>query len=55
MDADYADDIALLANISAQTDSLLHSLEKAAGGIGLHGNVDKTEYMRFNQNQTSPP
>ena len=48
-DADYADDIALLANTSAQAKILLHSLERAAGGIGLHVNADKTEYMCFNQ------
>ena len=40
MDADYADDIALLANTPAQAKSLLHSLEWAAGGIGLHVNAD---------------
>ena len=51
-DMDYADDVALLANTPAQAKSLLHSLEKAAGSIGLHVNVDKTEYMCFNQNQT---
>ena len=44
-DADYADDIALLANTSGQAESLLHSLERAAGGKGLHVNADKTEYM----------
>ena len=49
MDADYADDIALLANIPTQSESLLHSLEGAAGGIGFHVNADKTEYMCFNQ------
>ena len=32
-DVDYTDDIALLANTPAQAESLLHSLEKAAGGI----------------------
>ena len=37
-DADYADDIALL-----------HSVKRAAAGIGLHVNADKTEYMCFNQ------
>ena len=26
-----------------------YSLERAATGIGLHVNADKTEYMRFNQ------
>ena len=49
MDADYANDIALLADTPAQTESLLHSLERAAGGIGLHVNTDKTEYIYFNQ------
>ena len=48
-DADYTDDIALLANSPAKAESLLHSLERAAGGIGLHVNADKTEYMCFNQ------
>ena len=44
-DADYTDDIALLA----QAETLLHSLERAAAGIGLHVNAHKTEYMCFNQ------
>ena len=43
MDVDYANDIALLANTPAQAESLLHSLEQAAGTIGLHVNADKTE------------
>ena len=41
-DVDYADDIVLLANTPAQAKSLLHSLERAAGGISLHVNADKT-------------
>ena len=45
----YADDIVLLANLPAQAESLLHSLEQAAGGIGLYFNADKTEYMCFNK------
>ena len=49
MDADYADDIALLVNSTTQAKSLLHSLEQAAGGIGIHVNADKTEYACFNQ------
>ena len=48
-DADYADDIALLANTPNQAETLLHSLERAASGIGLHVNAHKTEFMRFNQ------
>ena len=49
MDADYTDDIALLANSPARAKTLLHSLEQAAGGVGLHVNADQTEYMCFNQ------
>ena len=48
-DADYTDDIAILANTPNQTETLLHSLEQAAAGIGLHVNAYKTEYMCFNQ------
>ena len=48
-DADYADDIALLANTPNQANTLLHSLERAAAGIGLHVNAHKTEYMCYNQ------
>ena len=48
-DADYANNIALLANTPAQADTLLHTLERAAGGIGPHVSADKTEYMCFNQ------
>ena len=48
-DADYADDIAILANAPAQAKTLLHSLQRAAGGTGLHVNVHKTEYMCLNQ------
>ena len=48
-DADYADDIAILANTPAQAETLLHSLERAAAGIGLHVNAQKMEYVCFNQ------
>ena len=48
-DADYADDIALLANALNQAETLLDSLERAAAGIGLHVNAHKTEYMCYNQ------
>ena len=48
-DADYADDIAILANTPNQAETLLHSLEPAAACIGLHVNAHKTEYMCFNQ------
>ena len=42
-DEDYADDIALLANKPAQA----KSLERAAGGIGVHVNADKTILMLY--------
>ena len=44
-DADYADDIALLANTPTQAETLLHSLEQAAAGVGLYVNAHKMEYM----------
>ena len=47
-DADYADDIAILANTPNQTETLLHSLERAAVGIG-YVNAHKMEYMCYNQ------
>ena len=47
-DADYTNDIALLANTPAQAETLLHSLEQADAGISLHVNADKMEYMFFN-------
>ena len=46
-DADYTDDLALLADTPAQVKSLLHSLEQAARGIGLY--IDKTVFMCFDQ------
>ena len=48
-DADYADDIAILPNTPNQAETQLHSLERAAAGIGLHVNAHKTEYMCYNQ------
>ena len=48
-DVGYADDITLLANTPAQVEPMLHSLERASAGIGLHVNADKTEYICLNQ------
>ena len=48
-DADYADDIVILANTPDQVETLPHSLERAAAGIGLYVNAHKTEYMCYNQ------
>ena len=47
-DTDYADDIVILANTPDQAETLLHSLERAAAGIGLYVNAHKTEYMCYN-------
>ena len=49
MDAEYADDIAFLVNTPNQTETLLHTLEHATAGIGLHVNAHKTEYMWYYQ------
>ena len=46
---DYANDIVLLTNATTQGETLLQSLEWAVGGIGLHVNTDKMEYVCFNQ------
>ena len=48
-DANFADDLALLANTPNQAETLPHSLERATAGIGLHVNAHKTEYMCYNQ------
>ena len=48
-EVDHADDTALLANMPNQAETLLHSLERAAAGISLHVNANKTEYMCYNQ------
>ena len=48
-DADYADDMAHLAKTPAQAETQLLSLERTPTGIGSHVNVNKTEFMCFNQ------
>ena len=48
-DADYAGDIAILANTPNQAETLLHILERTTAGIGIHVNAHKTEYMSYNQ------
>ena len=40
---------ALQANTPTPVKTLLHSLERAAAGIGFHFNAPKTEYMCVNQ------
>ena len=48
-DADYIDDLVILANTHAQAKSLLHSLEQAVEGIALFMILDKTGFMCFKQ------
>ena len=48
-DADYANDIAILAKTPNQSETLQHRVEQAAAGIGLHVNAHKMEYMCYNQ------
>ena len=48
-DAEYTDDIPLLAPTPFQAETLLYSLERAVAGIGLHVNADKIGYVCFNQ------
>ena len=45
MDSYYANDIVLLANTPTQAESLLHSLEQAAGSIRLPVNAEKKEFI----------
>ena len=49
---DYIDNLALLANTSAFVESLLHSLEQAAGCIGLCMNANKINSVGFKQKGT---
>ena len=44
-DADV-NNAALIGNTPTQAESLLQSLERAAGGRGIHVNADKTESKR---------
>ena len=52
-DANYTDDIALLANAPTQAETLLHSLEQAAAGIGLYVNAHKTNICALIKQVTS--
>ena len=48
-EADYADDIVVLAIIPTQAEIQVHSLGRKAAGISLQVNALKTEYMYFIQ------
>ena len=41
--------LVVLANTPNQAETPLHSLERAAAGIGLHVDAHKSEFMCFNQ------
>ncbi len=45
----------LFVKTLTQAESLVHSLELRARGIGLHMNADKMEYICFNQKGDSGP
>ena len=51
-DADYADDLALMADTIADVQTLLHSLETASGDTDLCVNEKKTEYMSYSTMHT---
>ena len=51
IDLDFADDIGLISNTTAQAQMLLNELEKAELQVGLHMNASKTKCMIFNQDQ----
>ena len=48
-DADYADDLTVLADVLKDATFLLHSIERTAKEIGLYLNANKTEFICFNQ------
>ncbi|CAM1311015.1 Uncharacterised protein r2_g2141 [Pycnogonum litorale] len=48
-DVDYADDLAVLADVLKYATFLLHSIERTSKEIGLYLNADKTEFICLNQ------
>ena len=44
-DLDFADDLALIAELVEDAEALIESLERAAAPIGLYCNESKTEYI----------
>ena len=49
IDIDNTEGLAFLANTPAQVESLLYNLEQTARDIGLHVNLNKTDFICFNQ------
>ena len=47
IDVDYADNLMLLLNTSAQAESLLHYLEQTKGSIDLYVNENKIDLICF--------
>lgn len=54
-DLDYADDLAITADILSDAQDLLTSLEHAAAKVGLQLNAKKTEYMTLNEDGNHQP
>ena len=52
LDADYADDSAVLAYVLKDATFLLHSIERTAKEIRLYLDADKTEFICFNQDES---
>ena len=53
IESNHTDYLALLANTPAPAESLLHSLDQAAGGISLFMNPNKIEFVCFKQKGTT--
>ena len=51
---DYAEDLVLLAITSTQAKSFLQSQKYAAEGVGLHMNINQTEYICLIKEEPSP-
>ena len=49
MDADIADDIALLSNIKNEVHALLNAVESAAQSVSLVMNAGRTKFMCYEQ------
>ena len=49
MDADFADNIALLSDTINEAQALLSAVEAAAWSVGLVMNADKTKFMCYEQ------
>ena len=51
-DADYADDLAAIADYLTEATILLHAIEEAASEVGLYVNAGKTKVLVFNQHHS---